>query len=276
MVDLLVAIAAQIQISEALLVIEGLDGRLADHFHGVSEVLEAHRPAAGAKSDRGRIRHVVGDNEGQLAVSLFLTVDVARAALRHLAGLGLFLCVTLHQALQGKVRAAEILQVGEALLDAQVGLPAPLLSVINKLDNVLVGHLLHWVGIRVNIMRKLVLNTPELTVGVELADCRPNAALLVDHGQIELVAVLHPAFQDVAVILEVLLVNFYDYLCGPEHAPRIINTSFIVFEGSDVVFAALSRVLGLAGHVNALLGKAAVALARVPEDNAFASLSDEF
>ena len=276
MVDLLVAIAAQIQVSEALLVIEGLDGRLADHFNGVSEVLEAHGPAAGPKSDRGRIRHVVGDDEGQLAVSIFLTVDVAGAALRQLAGLGLALSVTLHQALQGQVRAAEVLQVGKARLDAQVGLPAPLLSVINKLNNVLVGHLLHWVGIRVNIMGKLVLNTPELTVGVELADCRPNAALLVDHCQIELVAVLHPAFQDVAVVLKVLLVNFYDYLCGPEHAPRIINTAFIVFEGSDVVLAALGRVPGLAYHVNALLGKAAVALARVPEDNALAALCDEF
>ena len=109
MVDLLVTITAQIEVSEAFLIVEGLDGGLADNFDGVSEVLEAHSPAAGAKSNRGRIRHVVGDDEGQLAVSLFLTVIVARAALRSLAVLGFALGVALDQALQGQIRAAEVL-----------------------------------------------------------------------------------------------------------------------------------------------------------------------
>ena len=109
MVDLLVTITAQIEVSEAFLIVEGLDGGLADNFDGVSEVLEAHSPAAGAKSNRGRIRHVVGDDEGQLAVSLFLTVIVARAALRGLAVLGFALGVALDQALQGQIRAAEVL-----------------------------------------------------------------------------------------------------------------------------------------------------------------------
>ena len=109
MVDLLVTITAQIEVSEAFLIVEGLDGGLADNFDGVSEVLEAHCPAAGAKSNRGGIRHVVGDDEGQLAVSLFLTVIVARAALRGLALLGFALGVALDQALQGQIRAAEVL-----------------------------------------------------------------------------------------------------------------------------------------------------------------------
>ena len=110
MVDLLVTITAQIEVSEAFLIVEGLDGGLADNFDGVSEVLEAHSPAAGAKSNRGRIRHVVGDDEGQLAVSLFLTVIVARAALRGgFAVLGFALGVALDQALQGQIRAAEVL-----------------------------------------------------------------------------------------------------------------------------------------------------------------------
>ena len=103
MVDLLVTITAQIEVPEAFLIVEGLDGGLADNFDGVSEVLEAHSPAAGAKSNRGRIRHVVGDDEGQLAVSLFLTVIVARAALRSLAVLGFALGVALDQALQGQI-----------------------------------------------------------------------------------------------------------------------------------------------------------------------------
>ena len=109
MVDLLVTITAQIEVSEAFLVVEGLDGGLADNLDGVSEVLKAHGPAAGAKSNRGRIRHVVGDDEGQLAVSLFLTVKVARATLRGLALLGFTLGVALDQALQGQIRAAEVL-----------------------------------------------------------------------------------------------------------------------------------------------------------------------
>ena len=109
MVDLLVTITAQIEVSEAFLVVKGLDGGLADNFDRVSEVLKAHIPAASAKSNRGRIRHIVGDDEGQLAVSLFLTVTVARAALRGLAVLGFTLSVALDQALQGQIRAAEVL-----------------------------------------------------------------------------------------------------------------------------------------------------------------------
>ena len=109
MVDLLITLTAQVEVSEAFLVVEGLDGGLADDFDRVSEVLEAHVPAASAKSNRGRIRHVVGDDEGQLAVSLFLTVKVARAALRGLAVLGLALGVALNQALQGQIGAAEVL-----------------------------------------------------------------------------------------------------------------------------------------------------------------------
>ena len=96
------------------------------------------------------------------------------------------------------------------MLDAQVGLSATLLSVIDELQDLLMSHFLHGVGIRVNLMRELVLNTPELTVGVELADGCPDTALLVDYGQIKLVAVLEPALQNVAVVLEVLLVNFDD------------------------------------------------------------------
>ena len=52
------------------------------------------------------------------------------------------------------------------------------------------GHLLDWVSIRVNLLRKLVFNTPELTVGIKLAYSCPDAALLVNHGQIKLAAVL--------------------------------------------------------------------------------------
>ena len=96
------------------------------------------------------------------------------------------------------------------MLDAQVGLSATLLSVIDELQDLLMSHFLHGVGIRVNLMRELVINTPELTVGVELADGCPDTALLVDYGQIKLVAVLEPALQNVAVVLEVLLVNFDD------------------------------------------------------------------
>ena len=110
MVDLLVAITAQIKIPEAFLVVKGLNGRLADNFHRVSEVLEAHGPAAGAKPNGSGIRHVVGDNEGQLAVSLFLAIfEVTRAALRGLAGLAFTFSVTLNEALQSQIRAAEVL-----------------------------------------------------------------------------------------------------------------------------------------------------------------------
>ena len=49
---------------------------------------------------------------------------------------------------------------------------------------------MYWVGIRVNLLRKLVFNTPELTVGIKLAYSCPDAALLVNHGQIKLAAVL--------------------------------------------------------------------------------------
>ena len=51
MVDLLVTITAQIEVSEAFLVVKGLDGGLADNFDGVSEVFKAHGPTASTKSD---------------------------------------------------------------------------------------------------------------------------------------------------------------------------------------------------------------------------------
>ena len=104
MVDLLVAITAQIEVSKAFLVVKGLDGCLADNFHGVSEVFEAHSPAAGAKPNRSGIRHVVGYDEGQLAVSFFFTVEVTRAALGgRLAVVALTLSVTLNQTLQSQI-----------------------------------------------------------------------------------------------------------------------------------------------------------------------------
>ena len=162
------------------------------------------------------------------------------------------------------------------MLDSQVGLPAPLLRVIDELQDLLVRHLLHWVGIRVNLLWEVVFNTPELTVGVELADSCPDTALLFIYGQIELVAVLEPALQDIAVILEVLLVDLDDDLGGSEHAPSVVNAALVVFEGSDVVFATLSRVLGLGRDFDAVLGETAIALARVPENYAFAPLGNKF
>ena len=162
------------------------------------------------------------------------------------------------------------------MLDAHVGLSATLLSVVDELQDMLVGHLLDWVSIRVNLLRNLVLNTPELTVGVELADSCPDTALLFIYGQIELVAVLEPALQDIAVILEVLLVDLDDDLGGSEHAPSVVNAALVVFECSDVVFATLSRVLGLGRDFDAVLGETAIALARVPENYAFAPLGNKF
>ena len=76
------------------------------------------------------------------------------------------------------------------MLDAHVGLSATLLSVVDELQDMLVGHLLDWVSVRVNFLRKLFFNTPELTVGVELANSCPDTALLVDNGRIKLSAVL--------------------------------------------------------------------------------------
>ena len=76
------------------------------------------------------------------------------------------------------------------MLDAHVGLSATLLSVVDELQDLLVGHLLDWVSIRINLLRGLILNTPELTVGVELANSCPDTALLVDNGRIKLSAVL--------------------------------------------------------------------------------------
>ena len=162
------------------------------------------------------------------------------------------------------------------MLDAQVGLSATLLSVVDELQDLLVGHLLDWVSIRVYFLRNLVLNTPELTVGVELADSCPDTALLVNHRAIELFAVLGATLKDVAVVLEVLLVDLDDDLGGSEHAPGVVDAALVVLEGSDVVLATLSRVLGLGRHFDAVLGDAAVALARVPEDNALAPFSDQF
>ena len=51
MVDLLISFTAQIEVPEALLVVEGLDGGLADNFDGISEVFKAHGPAASTESD---------------------------------------------------------------------------------------------------------------------------------------------------------------------------------------------------------------------------------
>ena len=114
-----------------------------------------------------------------------------------------------------------------------------------------------------------------MTVGVELADSCPDTALLVNYRAIELLAVLGATFKDVAVVLEVLLVDLDNDLGGPEHAPGVVDAALVVFEGSDVVLATLSRVLGLGRHFDAVLGETAIALARVPENNAFASLSNK-
>ena len=162
------------------------------------------------------------------------------------------------------------------MLDAQVGLSATLLSVVDELQDLLVGYLLDWVCIRVYFLRDLVLNTPELTVGVELAYSCPDTALLVNHRAIKLLAVLRATFKDVAIVLEVLLVDLDNDLGGPEHAPGVVDAALVVLEGSDVVLATLSRVLRLGRHLDAVLGDAAIALARVPEDNALAPFSDQF
>ena len=73
-----------------------------------------------------------------------------------------------------------------------------------------------------------------------------------------------------------LLVDLNNDLGGPEHAPGVVDAALVVFEGSYVVLATLSSVLGLGRHFDAVLGETAIALARVPENNAFASLSNKF
>ena len=114
-----------------------------------------------------------------------------------------------------------------------------------------------------------------MTVGVELADSVPDTALLLDYGSIKLAAVLGASLKDVAVVLEVLLVDLDNDLCGSEHAPGVVDAALVVFKCSDVVLTSLSGILGLGRHFNAVLGDTAIALARVPEDNAFASFSNE-
>ena len=72
-----------------------------------------------------------------------------------------------------------------------------------------------------------------------------------------------------------LLVDLDNDLGGPEHAPGIVDAALVVFKGSDVVLTTLSGILGLLGYFNAVLGDTAIALARVPENNAFAPLGDQ-